>query len=119
MGTGRFLVFSVDNEAKYGVKTLQNRTEMPKNTGKHILPKSIKDDRERLTRILGKVHGAMSLELESGVDRTNAYSRGLSVEGWSGGYLAALDDVMLMCNGVLPDRWRGVLLVGGKHGKGV
>jgi hypothetical protein len=31
------------------------------------------------------------------------YAAGLAGEGWDGGYLAALNDVLLALNGVIPD----------------
>lgn len=34
------------------------------------------------------------------------FARGLSSEGYMGGYAQALDDVTLALNGVEPDRWR-------------
>jgi hypothetical protein len=37
-------------------------------------------------------------------DQDSKYSRGLAYEGYSGGYLAALDDVLQLCNGWPPDR---------------
>ena len=35
---------------------------------------------------------------------SSKYSRGLSGEGYFGGYMAALDDVLLALNGVAPQR---------------
>jgi len=43
-------------------------------------------------------------EISSNTDRNNLYSRGLSREGFNGGYLAALDDVMLALYGIVPQR---------------
>jgi len=40
-------------------------------------------------------------------DRSNRFSGGLSGEGWNGGYRQALDDVLLVLNGVEP-RTRGL-----------
>lgn len=41
-------------------------------------------------------------EITGQTDRSNKYSAGLAYEGWQGGYLAALRDVLLVMNGVTP-----------------
>lgn len=55
----------------------------------------------------------VNAEIRRTTDQTSMYSRGLSSEGWSGGYAAALRDVQLVLNGVKPQTrdywndWRG------------
>lgn len=41
--------------------------------------------------------------------RLDRVAAGLSAEGWDGGYYAALQDVLLLLNDVIPDRcfWNG------------
>ena len=43
-------------------------------------------------------------EIVRSTDRSNQYSKGLAYEGYNGGYLAALNDVLLALNGVTPQR---------------
>jgi hypothetical protein len=43
-------------------------------------------------------------QLSAQTDRNNLYSRGLSAEGWHGGYMAGLQDCILVLNGVMPNR---------------
>lgn len=40
----------------------------------------------------------------SGEGRSNFFARGLSGEGFNGGYRAALDDVIIALNGGVPNR---------------
>ncbi len=42
-------------------------------------------------------------EITGQTDQNNKYSTGLAYEGWQGGYLAALHDVLLLMHGVLPN----------------
>jgi hypothetical protein len=48
-------------------------------------------------------------EIAASTNQKDKYSRGLSYEGYAGGYLAALRDVQLVINGVLPST-RGYLV---------
>lgn len=42
--------------------------------------------------------------IRTGSDREEFFSRALSGEGYFGGYIAALDDVILALNGNIPNR---------------
>ncbi len=55
----------------------------------------------QLRRAQRAVRGEISANQESG----NVFARGLSGEGFDGGYQAALSDVLLALNGVMPQRW--------------
>lgn len=41
---------------------------------------------------------------QGGAGREGMYARGLASEGYNGGYVDALNDVILMMNGIRPDR---------------
>lgn len=42
--------------------------------------------------------------IAASTDRTNLYSRGLASEGYLGGYRDCLEDILLVLNGVNPNR---------------
>lgn len=53
---------------------------------------------KRMDRAIKKVMQAIT----GSTDRNDKFSRGLSGEGYDGGYLAALSDVQLVMNGARP-----------------
>jgi hypothetical protein len=55
--------------------------------------------KKQIDKALDKVNR----EINNSTDRNNLYSRGLSREGWQGGYAQALMDVLLILNGVTPN----------------
>lgn len=55
-----------------------------------------------LRRVAGEV-SVLAAGRGDGDGRSALYARGLSSEGWSGGYAAALRDVLLVLNGVQPN----------------
>ena len=58
--------------------------------------------KRRLLRTIKRVRAHISVS----TDQSNKFSRGLSGEGYAGGYIAALNDVLLVLNGVEPqDHW--------------
>ena len=46
----------------------------------------------------------VNAEIKSQTDQNNKYSRGLAYEGWQGGYLSALQDVLLVLHDITPNR---------------
>jgi hypothetical protein len=46
----------------------------------------------------------VNASIKGSIDQSNLYSRGLAYEGWEGGYLAGLQDAMLVINRVKPSR---------------
>ena len=62
-----------------------------------------------IKRKMGKVYTALSNQLSRSTDKSSVYAKGLAREGFTGGYLAALEDVQLALNGVEPRRWRDAL----------
>ena len=44
-------------------------------------------------------------EIQRSTDDESMFDRGLSFEGYNGGYINALDDVLLALNGVTPRRY--------------
>lgn len=46
----------------------------------------------------------VTAEIRSETNQGSLFSRGLSIEGYSGGYADALRDVLLLMNGVVPER---------------
>lgn len=61
------------------------------------MPKGIK-------RLLDKAYKNVSNQIKMDTDQSSLYSKGLSGEGYDGGYRDALQDVLLALNGVLPNR---------------
>ena len=57
-----------------------------------------------ITRLLRIARDNVSAGISNSVDHTSRYSKGLSSEGYEGGYRDALDDVQLALNGVVPNR---------------
>ncbi len=62
-----------------------------------------------ILKSLRKIREGMSQKISDNTDQSDLYSRGLSTEGWNGGYIACLDDVELALNGTQPDRWDKIL----------
>ncbi len=50
------------------------------------------------------VQKEMGLVVGIGIDDRQGFSSGLSGEGYNGGYRDALDDILLVLNGVRPNR---------------
>lgn len=69
-----------------------------------------------IKRMIGTARENVQREIRSSAgygnnlsERQSFFARGISSEGYFGGYVAALDDVMLALNGVVPQRngwWR-------------
>lgn len=66
---------------------------MAARVSKKAIEKQIRTARQNVLRTIA-----------SSTDRNSVYSRGLAYEGYSGGYLAALDDVMQAFGGIKPSR---------------
>lgn len=54
----------------------------------------------KVKRVQERVHK----QIADKTDRSSLFSRGLAYEGFDGGYLSALSDVLLALNGVTPNR---------------
>ena len=61
-----------------------------------------------IKRKVFKARNRVDEEIRVGTDQSNLYSRGLAGEGYLGGYRDALDDVILLLNGVKPNRRRDI-----------
>lgn len=65
-----------------------------------------------LMRLIQQARSRAQREISGVAEQGSMYARGLSSEGYSGGYRDALDDVMLLIHaGVVPNRypyWSGV-----------
>lgn len=57
-----------------------------------------------IKRQIEKVQRKIHKQIRSETNKDSLYSRGLAYEGYKGGYLAALNDVLLALNGVTPNR---------------
>lgn len=53
--------------------------------------------------IISQVNRSISKEHYKDTNRDNLYQHGLSSEGYAGGYMQALSDVVLFMNGVVPN----------------
>lgn len=65
--------------------------------------------------VLQKVCDGVNKENSDSTNHNSLYSRGLSSEGYAGGYTQAIQDVILYLNGVIPNSryeyiWRKVIL---------
>lgn len=56
-----------------------------------------------IKRHLSAARKRVEEEIRANTDQNSLYSRGLASEGYAGGYLAALDDIALVLNGVRPN----------------
>lgn len=54
-------------------------------------------------RIVSRVADGVSARIDRFTDRNNKFSRGMAREGFDGGYLAALNDVLLLLAGSVPN----------------
>lgn len=59
-----------------------------------------------IKRKLNKVTQKVRKRINDSTDRDSLYSRGLSVEGYNGGYIQALSDVRLVLDGIHPNSSR-------------
>jgi hypothetical protein len=57
-----------------------------------------------IKRLVRKVLKNVNAEIRAETNPASIYSRGLSREGYNGGYVNALEDVLLALNGVNPNR---------------
>lgn len=61
--------------------------------------KRVKTKKQRIQNAAVNVQRLISEHAKGGF-----FASGLASEGWNGGYVAALNDVLLLLNGVIPDR---------------
>lgn len=59
--------------------------------------------------IISKVGESIRKEHSKFTDQNSLYSRGLSSEGYDGGYMQALQDVLLFMNGNIPNSRYGYI----------
>ena len=62
---------------------------------------------KKISRVRDNIHKQICSE----TDHSNLFARGLAYEGFNGGYLAALSDILLALDGVTPSRnnwWKDV-----------
>lgn len=58
---------------------------------------------KEIKRQLERVHKKVQKEISDFASRGSPFSAGLASEGYNGGYLDAISDVMLALNGVTPN----------------
>lgn len=56
-----------------------------------------------IVRKVQRAAARVNADIARSIDRTSKYSSGLAYESFKGGYLAALNDVLLVLNGVEPN----------------
>ncbi len=64
--------------------------------------------------IISQVNANIRKEHSASINQDSLYSRGVAWEGYDGGYMQALSDVLLFMNGVIPNSryehiWREVI----------
>jgi hypothetical protein len=57
-----------------------------------------------VTRKVQRARRRIQAQIASSINGDDKYSRGLAYEGYNGGYMQALDDVLLALNGANPNR---------------
>lgn len=59
-------------------------------------------NKRQMVKIIDEAHDAVLKRISDQTNQSELYSRGLASEGYLGGYAQALQDVLLLSNGVRP-----------------